>query len=74
MKHTVMADLGILGRQEVVVDATWLRYFPATLEQPEEGGYYEIEQVWLDGLDVTDYIEDFRSLEEELPYGDEYCD
>lgn len=35
-----------INDQEVLVEYTWSKYYPATFHDPEEGGIEEINAVW----------------------------
>lgn len=48
--------LGVLGEKVITVEATYNKYYPATYEEPEEGGDFDIESVCLGDLDITDLI------------------
>ena len=50
------------------VDGHFYRYYPATREQPEEGGYFELEVVYLQNVDVSPLLDedDWSELEERI--------
>lgn len=40
------------------VDGHFYRYHPSTREQPEEGGYFELEVVYLQNVDVSPLLDE----------------
>lgn len=50
------------------IEGHYIPYVSVTLYNPEEGGYYKIVRIYLDGKDVTEKMEQHIEEMEQLIY------
>ena len=50
------------------IEGYYIPHVPETYYNPEEGGYYKIERIYLNGKDVTEQMEQHIEEMEQLIY------